>query len=164
MSTSTDQSDVVVARTTTQADPQLAFEVFTAGIQTWWNPGHHVLPGTLKTMTVEPFVGGRLWDENTDGDTCTWGRVLVWEPGQAFVFSWLVGTDWAVPGPDAPGSRVTVTFTPTADGGTHVELVHDQLAIHGPGWEGLKAGVSNPEGWPGELLSFAAAADTRAAS
>jgi hypothetical protein len=61
-----------------------------------------------------------------------------------------------VPGPDAVGSRVTVTFTPTGSG-THVTLVHDQLDVHGPGWEGLREGVGGDEGWPAGLRMYAAA-------
>jgi uncharacterized protein YndB with AHSA1/START domain len=138
----------------TTATPARAFEVYTAGITSWWNPDHHVLPGTHKDMGVDPLVGGRLWDENTDGDICVWGRVLGWEPDQVFAFSWLVGPDWGVAPPDAPGSRVTVTFT-AVEGGTQVDLVHDQIAAHGPGWEGVRDGVGSPGGWSAGLAHFA---------
>ena len=150
--------DAVAVSATTTADPGLAFEVFTARIAQWWNPEHHVLPGTQKAMHIEPFVGGRLWDENTDGETCTWGRVLTWDPGRVFAFSWLIGTDWAVPAPDAPGSRVTVTFT-AVGGGTRVDLVHDHLAAHGPGWRGIREGVGGTGGWPAGLALYVALAD-----
>jgi hypothetical protein len=160
VTTSTDNS-AVSATAFTKADPATAFAVFTAKIDTWWDPGHHVLGGTLQTMGVEPFVGGRLWDENTDGKTCTWGRVLTWQPPTTFAFSWLVGTDWGVPAPDAPASRVTVTFTPEGEG-TRVDLVHDQLDAHGEGWEGLRDGVGGPGGWPAGLALFTTAADLAA--
>ena len=146
--------DRVVVSTFTTAGPDTAFQVFTEGIQSWWNPGHHVLQGEQKVMGVEPFVGGRLWDETVDGRTCTWGRVLTWAPGRMFAFSWLIGPDWAVPAENAPGSRVTVTFIPES-GGTRVELVHDQLSEHGPGWENVHAGVGSPGGWPAGLQHFA---------
>ncbi len=159
MNVSAGLQDAVGVSVTTTADPGLAFEVFTARIDQWWNPDHHVLPGALKAMGVEPFVGGRLWDENTDGETCTWGRVLTWEPGVVFAFSWLVGPDWGVPAPDAPGSRVTVTFTGLPGGGTRVDLVHDQIAVHGTGWEGVRGGVGSPAGWPAGLGRYVAVAD-----
>jgi len=151
-------STAVSATAYTDADPVTAFEVFTAKIDTWWNPDHHVIGGTLRTMGVEPFVGGRLWDENTDGETCTWGRVLTWQPPTTFAFSWLIGSDWAIPAADAPASRVTVTFTPEGDG-TRVDLVHDRLDAHGEGWRSVRDGVGSPGGWPGGLSAFAAAAD-----
>jgi uncharacterized protein YndB with AHSA1/START domain len=134
-----------------------AFAVFTDGMDTWWTRAHHVQSGELKAIGVDPFEGGRLWEENDVGDVCVWGRVLTWEPPRLFVFSWLIGPDWGIPAPDAPGSRVTVTFTPTDDG-TRVELVHDQLDAHGPGWEGVRAGVGSDGGWPAGLRQFADAA------
>jgi uncharacterized protein YndB with AHSA1/START domain len=137
--------------------PERAYEVFTTGIDTWWNRDHHVLPGTLKEIGVEPRQGGRLWEEMESGETCEWGRVLTWDPPRRFAFSWLIGGDWGVPAPDAPSSRVTVTFTPTA-GGTLVELVHDQLDAHGEGWESVRNGVGSDGGWPQGLRRFAAAA------
>ncbi|MCW2547053.1 MAG: hypothetical protein JWN96_1513 [Mycobacterium sp.] len=135
-----------------------AYELFTTGIDRWWNRAHHVQSGELKEIGVDPFVGGRMWEENDVGDVCAWGRVLTWEPPREFAFSWLIGPDFAVPGPDAVGSRVTVTFTPTGDG-TRVELVHDQLEAHGPQWEALAAAVGSDGGWPGGLRRFVAAAD-----
>jgi uncharacterized protein YndB with AHSA1/START domain len=71
-----------------------------------------------------------------------------------FAFSWLIGPDWGIPGPDAVGSRVTVTFTrvPT---GTRVDLVHDRLDAHGTGWEAVRAGVGSDGGWPAGLRQFA---------
>ena len=138
------------------APPAHAFEVFTAGIDRWWTRAHHVQSGELKEIGVDPVVGGRMWEENDAGEVCTWGRVLAWEPPGLFAFSWLIGPDWGVPLPDAAGSRVTVTFTPVA-AGTRVDLVHDRLDAHGPGWEGVRAGVGSDGGWPAGLRQFAAA-------
>jgi uncharacterized protein YndB with AHSA1/START domain len=138
------------------APPERAFEVFTAGIDRWWTRSHHVQSGELKEIGVDPFVGGRMWEENDAGDVCTWGRVLEWEPPRLFAFSWLIGPDWGIPKPDAVGSRVTVTFTPIGSG-TRVELVHDRLDVHGPGWESVRAGVASDGGWPAGLRQFAAA-------
>jgi uncharacterized protein YndB with AHSA1/START domain len=139
------------------APPERAFEVFTAGIDRWWNRAHHLLPGELAGIGVEPFAGGRLWERNDGGQECTWGRVLVWDPPREFAFSWLIGPDWGVPAEDAAGSTVTVTFTP-AGAGTRVELVHDGLEAHGTGWEGVRDGVASEGGWPGLLRRMASAA------
>ena len=105
---------------------------------------------------IEPQVGGRVWEENDAGDTCTWGRVLVWDPPRTFAYSWLIGTDWGVPADDAAGSTVTVTFTPT-DAGTHVDLVHDHLDVHGEGWEQMRDSISSDGGWNSLLRLYAAA-------
>ncbi|MGR6318338.1 SRPBCC family protein [Micromonospora soli] len=156
MTTDTDPTTAVRASVRVEAPPERAFEVFTAGIDRWWNRSHHVQPGTLNKIGVEPRVGGGLWEENDAGDVCVWGRVLTWDPPRTFAFSWLIGPDWGIPAPDAPGSRVTVTFTPEG-AGTRVDLVHDRLDAHGPGWESVRDGVGSDGGWPGGLREYAAA-------
>ncbi|HEY3725123.1 MAG TPA: SRPBCC domain-containing protein [Acidimicrobiia bacterium] len=161
MSTRADENTVVRTTVDVEAPPDLAFRVFTDGIDTWWNREHHVQSGALKVVGVDPQVGGRMWEENDAGDVCTWGQVLTWDPPREFAFSWLLGADFGVPKPDAVGSRVTVTFTPT-DSGTRVELVHDQLDAHGPGWQGMRDGVGSEGGWPSGIRDFAAAADAAA--
>jgi uncharacterized protein YndB with AHSA1/START domain len=153
----TDQDTVVRTSVEVAVTPEHAFTVFTSGIDRWWTRSHHVQTGQLKEIGIDPHVGGRMREENDAGEVCTWGRVLTWDPPRTFAFSWLIGPDWAVPAPDAVGSRVTVTFTPT-ETGTRVELVHDQLDAHGPGWEGVRNGVGSDGGWPAGLRQFAAAA------
>ena len=154
MTPQTDERTVVRTSVDVTVPPDKAFAVFTAGIDRWWTRAHHVQSGELKEIGVDPHTGGRLWEENDAGDVCTWGRVLIWDPPRTFAFSWLIGPDWSVPRPDAVGSRVTVTFTPT-DAGTHVDLVHDQLDAHGPGWESVRDGVGSDGGWPAGLRQFA---------
>jgi len=150
----TDESTVVRKSLDVSAPPQLAFDVFTAGINSWWTREHHVLGGELADIGIEPQVGGRLWQVNDAGATCDWGRVVSWEPPREFTFLWFVGPDWGIPKPGAPGSRVTVTFTPTDDG-THIDLVHDRLDVHGEGWQIVRDGVAGPEGWPLSLGRYA---------
>ena len=147
-------TDVVRVEADTTVSPERAFDVFTRGMDTWWNRVHHVLPGTLAEIGVEPRTGGRMWERNDAGETCDWGRVLVWDPPTTFAFRWLIGGDWGVPAPGAPGSRVTVTFTPT-ETGTHVVLVHDEFEAHGDGWRSVRDGVGAPGGWPAGLPRFA---------
>lgn len=149
-------SSIVRSSIEVPTTPEHAFEVFTAGIDRWWTRSHHVQQGDLKEIGVEPFAGGRLWEENDAGETCTWGRVLAWEPPGRLVFSWLIGPDWGIPAADAEGSRVTVIFTQVA-AGTRVDLVHDRLDAHGHGWEGVRDGVGSDGGWPAGLRQFAAA-------
>jgi uncharacterized protein YndB with AHSA1/START domain len=139
------------------AGAEQAFAVFTDGINGWWHPDHHVQPGKLRRVAIEPQVGGRVMEESETGDICTWGRVLTWDPPRTFAFSWQIGTDWGVPAADAPASRVTVTFTPV-DTGTRVDLVHDGLDAHGQGWERLRDTVASDGGWTTLLGRFAAAA------
>ena len=157
----TARAETATVRTSVEvaAPPERAFAVFTARMNDWWTREHHVQSGQLRDIGVEAFVGGRLWEENDAGDVCTWGRVLAWEPPHLFAFSWLIGPDWKPPAADAAGSRVTVTFT-ASETGTRVELVHDRLDAHGPGWEAVQAGVGSEGGWPAGLRQFAAAAES----
>ncbi len=157
MTASTDSDTTVRVGLDVATTPEHAFEVFTAGFDRWWNRDHHLLSGTLDEVGFEPFVGGAVWERNDAGERCDWGRVLVWDPPRSVAFSWQIGTDWAIPVPDAPGSRVTVTFAP-AEGGTRVELVHDRLDVHGEGWESIRDAISREGGWPGLLARFASVA------
>ncbi len=138
--------------------PDVAFSVFTTGIDRWWNRDHHLLSGELKLVGVDPEVGGRMWEENDAGDTCTWGRVLTWDPPRTFAFSWLLNVDFTIPQANAVGSRVTVTFEPI-DSGTRVTLVHDRFEDHGPGWENMRDGVGSEGGWPSGIRRYAEVAD-----
>ena len=156
MTAPTDEATSVRTEIEVPVAPERAFEVFTAGIDRWWNRAHHVQSGELKKIGVDPEVGGRLWEENDAGDVCVWGRVHTWQPPSTFAFTWLIGPDWGIPAEDAPASLVTVTFTPTSSG-TRVELVHDRLDAHGEGWRGVRDGVGGEGGWPGGLQRFAAA-------
>ena len=137
--------------------PERAFSVFTDGIDSWWPREHHLLKSDLEKVAVDPEEGGRLYEESTGGEVCVWGRVLTWDPPRTFAYSWLIGTDWAPPGADAKGSRVTVSFTAAA-GGTRVEVVHDQLDVHGEGWESMRDAVGGSQGWPLLMSQFAAVA------
>ena len=156
MTVQADKPTAVTTSIDVAAPPERAFAVFTSGIDTWWTRSHHIQSGELRRIGVDPGVGGRLWEENDAGEVCVWGRALRWEPPQVFAFSWLIGPDFGPPAADARGSRVTVTFTPTATG-THVQLIHDQLDTHGAGWESLRDAVGGDGGWPQGLRQFAAA-------
>ena len=95
---------------TVEAPVERAFEVFTKGIGTWWDPSHHILEGELAEMVFEPRVGGYIYDRATDGTECRWARVLAYEPPTLVEFAWgttkpsdsvvkALGTDLA------PGAR-----------------------------------------------------------
>jgi uncharacterized protein YndB with AHSA1/START domain len=146
----TDENTVVRASIDVTVAPERAFDAFTARIDSWWKREYHIQPGELRAVGIEPHVGGRLWEEVTSGDVCSFGRVTEWDPPRTFGFAWLIPPDWSVPTGNGPASRVTVTFTPI-DSGTRVEVVHDRLDAHGPGWESLRDSVSGDGGWLGLL-------------
>jgi len=45
-------------------------------------------------------------------------------------------------------SEVEVRFTAEGPSRTRIELEHRNLDRHGPGWEGVRAGIEGDGGWP----------------
>ena len=122
-----------------------AFRTFTARIQDWWNPNHHLLDAPVESMTFEPRVGGHIVDRYVDGRECRWGRVLGYEPPRRVVFSWDIGLDWQLQPDLDKTSEVEVTFAADGPDRTHVVLTHRNLDRHGDGWEAMRDAVGS--GW-----------------
>jgi len=138
-----------------EARPEVAFEVFTARMGSWWPADHHILQGELAEMVFEPRAGGSIYDRGTDGSECRWSRVLAYEPPNRVVISWDITTSWQLETDPARTSEVEVRFTPQGDGETLVELEHRGLERHGEGWEGMRDAVGSPGGWERGLQAFA---------
>jgi uncharacterized protein YciI len=132
------------------ADPQTAFEIFTARIGRWWPLEEHSVYGATATVA---FEDGRLVERSADGQAAVWGAVTRWEPPTAVAFSWHPGQ------PAERASRVEVTFA-AADGQTLVTLEH-------AGWEvyadPAAARAEYDEGWPVVLDGYREYAGGRAA-
>ena len=133
------------------APAEHAFRVFTEGIGTWWDPGHHILEAELAEMVFEPRVGGHIIDRGADGSECRWARVLAYEPPARVCFSWDINLRWQIEPDPAKTSEIEVTFTPAGPGRTHVVLTHRHLDRHGEGWQGMRDAVG--AGW--DLSHFA---------
>jgi uncharacterized protein YndB with AHSA1/START domain len=136
-----------------------AFNVFTAGMDSWWPKSHHIGNSPMTRAVIEGFKGGRCYSEQLDGTECDWGTVLAWEPPYRFVFSWQINLDWKYEPDPAKASEVEVTFTPQDDGSTRVELEHRYFYRHGPGFERMRHGVASPNGWGAMLELYAASAE-----
>lgn len=102
-----------------------AFEVFTSRLDTWWPMRTHSVSQERTTgVTIEPGVGGEVYEVRDDGERCAWGRVLAWEAPQRFVITWHPGR--------APETAQEVEVRFVADGdGTRVELEHRNWAALG---------------------------------
>lgn len=148
----------VAASISVEAPPERAFAVFTDGIGSWWDPGHHILEGELAEIVFEPRVGGHVYDRGVDGSECRWARVLVYEPPERFVISWDINPRWEIETDPQRSSEVEVRFIPEGPGRTRVELEHRHLDRHGEGWEPMRDSVGSPDGWGGVLRRFADAA------
>jgi uncharacterized protein YndB with AHSA1/START domain len=137
-----------------EASAEHAFRIFTDGIGTWWDEGHHILRAPLAEMVFEPYVGGHIIDRGTDGSECRWARVLVYEPPVRVCFSWDINLQWQIENDPERASEVEISFTELGPGRTRVVLTHRHLDRHGEGWEGMRDAVGS--GW--SLTGFAAAA------
>ncbi|HTZ28124.1 MAG TPA: SRPBCC family protein [Streptosporangiaceae bacterium] len=139
------QETSVTTQTVVDAPIDHAFRVFTDGIGSWWDPGHHILEAELAEMVFEPRVGGHIIDRGTDGSECRWARVLAYEPPHRVCFSWDINLRWQLETDPAKASEIEVTFTEEGPDRTRVLLTHRHLDRHGEGWEAMRDAVGS--GW-----------------
>jgi uncharacterized protein YndB with AHSA1/START domain len=143
-----------------RAGQERAFEVFTAGLDTWWPLETHSravdqFEGVkAERVEFEGRVGGRVIEHLSDGQALSWGEVLVWQPPSRFVLAWKPNAS------DRPPTELEVRFTPQGDG-TLVEIEHR-------GWERLgeiaeEARASYGENWQRVIDRFGEAADKEVA-
>jgi uncharacterized protein YndB with AHSA1/START domain len=147
---STQAQDLTVRKSVTvNCSQERAFDVYTAGISSWWPLESHSMGGERAVDAVfEAGVGGRLFERLADGEEHEWAKVLVWEPPHRFVMDWHVN-------PENPTTEVEVTFTAEGDS-TRVDLEHR-------GWERFGDGASEAfgsynAGWEPVLACFVEAA------
>ena len=103
----------------------------------------------------EPRAGGALYDRGVDGSVCRWARVLAYEPPERVVISWDINPRWQLESDLERTSEVEVRFISEAADRTRVELEHRHLDRHGPGWEFVRDGVGDRQGWPLYLDRYA---------
>jgi uncharacterized protein YndB with AHSA1/START domain len=133
---------------------QHAFDVFTAGIATWWPLAtHHIGAADAETVLVEPRVGGRMVERGIDGAECVWGHLRAWEPPRRFVFSWEISADWQID--PTIGSEVEVRFVEETPTRTRVELEHRGLESFGERAQEMRESFDSDGGWNGLLRAYA---------
>lgn len=118
---------------------EAAFELFTAGIGTWWPlDTHHTGAEVPIGATFEPRKGGRVFEVDANGTEADWSEVLEWDPPRRFVVSWLVHesgakTQWeAVFAPEGDGTKVTVIHSGWENLGAEAAEVREG---YDSGWE-----------------------------
>jgi uncharacterized protein YndB with AHSA1/START domain len=149
-------SDVVRRQIVVDAPIDRAFAVFTDRFGDFKPPEHNLLAVPIAETVFEPHIGGHIYDRGTDGSECHWARILAYEPPTRVVFSWDIGPTWQIETDPDHASEVEVTFTAETPDRTRVELEHRHLDRHGPGWESVRDGVADDQGWPLYLDRFAA--------
>jgi hypothetical protein len=145
--------------TTVRSDVEHTFTVFVREIGTWWpTPAFSAGGDRVRTVTVEPRRGGRVYETWHDDTVVEWGRLLDWDPPRRFTMSWT-----CTPAP----TEVELTFTALGPALTRVAVEHR-------GWEALSeaqlredcalpggyAAGSFATGWTHILGALARAAET----
>lgn len=141
---------------TVKASVERAFEIFTAGFDSWWPRSHHIGKVPMRKAIIEGRAGGRCYSEQTDGSECDWGTVLVWQPPRRFVMAWQINGEWQYEPDLAKASEVEVRFTTEGEGSTRVDLEHRHFHRHGAGAVPMRTAVSAAGGWGSLLQLFAA--------
>jgi uncharacterized protein YndB with AHSA1/START domain len=144
------QASIVV-----DAPIERAFEVFTAGIGTWFPPEYNLMQSEIVERVFEPREGGSVYDKGADGSECHWGRVLAYEPPNRVMFSWDISTQWQIESDPEKTSEVDVRFRSEGSERTRVDVEHRNLDRHGEGWEQARDAVGGEGGWSGCLRAFA---------
>jgi len=142
------------------ASVEHAFEVFTAGFDTWWPRSHHIGSSPMTEAVIEPRAGGRCYAKQVDGGESDWGQILEWDPPHRFVIAWQINAEWGYEPDLAKSSEVEIRFVPVPDGGTRVDLEHRHFERMGADGAGMRAGVDAPGGWGTLLEEFKTRAET----
>lgn len=121
-----------------------AFRIFTAEMGSWWPLETHTRANTkagevTAKLTIEPRVGGRVFETLTDGRELEWGEVDAYEPGVHFAMQWRMGR------PAEQGTLVSVRFAPLSDASCRVTLTHENWERMGE--EGAKMRDNYSNGW-----------------
>ena len=140
------EQNVIHKTVTVQCSPATAFRIWTEKISQWW-PKRHSMSGDLETAVfIEGVVGGRIYEETSDGTTYVWGEVVAWEPPHYFAYNWHLGSDAQHP------TRVEIRFTPLGAGGTRVVVSHRGPELIGSLWHRRKNAFNNA--WEEVLSSY----------
>ena len=144
-----------------QAPQELAWQVFTVQMGTWWPLAvYKIGEANAVDAFIEPRVGGRWYERGEDGSTCDWGRVLVWEPSSRLVLSWSINADFQYD--PALQTEIEVRFIPEKDGSTRVELEHRHLDRYGDRRDEMRTVYDKSGNWGQLLALFAQTAEISA--
>ena len=125
---------------------QHAFEVYTERIGEWWDPKYSANAETLRGVTIELRVGGRIFATHEDLGEHDWGEVRLWEPGRRLTHTFTLAQD------PQEATEVSVEFADDESG-------CDLRFAHG-GWTAANAAERGKfNDWPVLLEGFARLAE-----
>jgi uncharacterized protein YndB with AHSA1/START domain len=131
--------------------PEHAFDVWTTRLSTWWPKGHSASGDPDTVVTLEPGLGGRIFERTSDGREIDWGEITEWSPPHRLGYRWHITRD-AVQATD-----VELTFVDLGDGRTRLDIVHsgwERLGEEAEAWR-----TANTGGWNALVPVFRAAAE-----
>lgn len=140
------------------APPEVAWQVFTAKMGSWWPLAMYKI-GVAKAIDVviEPKVGGRWYELGEDGSTCDWGHVRLWEPQVRLILTWDIDADWQYD--PALNTEIEVRFIPDGKNATRIELEHSHFDRYGPRRDEMRAIFDSQGNWGKVLAMFASVAE-----
>jgi uncharacterized protein YndB with AHSA1/START domain len=108
------------------------FETFVLRITEWWplEKFKRSKDQTPKSVVIEPFAGGLIFEQTASGDTLHWGSVKLIEPPSRLVMEWHLGRPVS--------TEVEVMFEALSANRTRVRLIHR-------GWEKLESSGATVE-------------------
>jgi hypothetical protein len=95
-----------------------AFGVYVGRIGRWWDPAYTANPATLRSVTIEPRVGGRVYAVHTDLGEHRWGEVTRWRLGSELAYTFTLAQDPAHP------TEVSVRFEDRGGGSSALRFEH----------------------------------------
>jgi len=135
-------TDPIIKKIEVPGTAARAFDVFINCIANWWPLDSHAASAsankTALGVTIEPRVGGAVYETMWDGGRNEWGEVLEFEDGIKFAMTWHPGNN------ANNATRVDVAFE--EDGGTTiVTLTHSGWEIWGDDAADRRGGYES--GW-----------------
>jgi hypothetical protein len=121
-----------------------AFRIFTQEISAWWPMKTHsrardAAGEVTVRVTIEPRVGGRVYETLNDGRELEWGNVTAYEPGTLFALEWRMGR------PEEQFTDVSIRFEALSEQSCRVTLTHENWERMGEEGPKLREGYNN--GW-----------------
>lgn len=141
-----------------RSDVRHTFDAFVRTIGQWWPTQFTAGQDKVRDITIEPRVGGRVYETWHDGTSVSWGEVLAYQPPDGFTMTWT--------GTPTP-TEVELTFNALGPALTRVtvehrgwELLSDAQLAQDCALPGGYTGGAYKDGWAAILNHFAVAAAT----
>ena len=153
---------IITVSTVVEVPIDHAFDVFTQRFDDVKPREHTLLESPIEKSVLEPHLGGAVYDVAIDGSTCTWGRVIAFDPPHSLTISWNITPQWKLESDPDKASEVEIRFASETPTRTRVEIEHKHLDRHGEGWNTF-TNLEKENGWPLYLQRFATTAKSQIA-